>query len=105
MHVSVYLVGCLAWAFVANTVFAHSLEEVKQAFPDEIEAVPDDLLEMTRLLGDTAGMNSVREELHEKQHCLLLDHLRTNIERKRADLVANIPISIGALSACGIKTR
>lgn len=91
MQVPVCLIGCLLWVCAANHGFAHSLEEVKQAFPDKIEAVPDDLLETTLLLGDTAGMQSVREDLHEKQHRLLRDYVRTHIERKCADLVAHIP--------------
>jgi hypothetical protein len=37
-------------------------------------------------------MNSVREELHgKKPHRLLLEHVRTHIERKCAYLIANIP--------------
>lgn len=82
---------CLLWLGVPSHLPAHTLDEVKQAFPDQMETVPPDLLEITRLLDNSAGMNSVREELHEKQHRLLLDHVESHIERKCADLLDNIP--------------
>jgi len=91
MHIFRYVTICLLWLCVAGHLQAHTLDEVKQAFPDQIEVVPDDLVVVTRVLDTTAGMNSVREELHEKQHRLLLEHVRKHVERKCADLVGNIP--------------
>jgi hypothetical protein len=85
-------IPCLLWLCAANLSSAHTLEEIRQAFPDQTEALPDDLLELTRLLDGAAGTNSVREDLHERQHRLLLDHVRTHIDRKCADLVAKLPL-------------
>jgi hypothetical protein len=90
MYVFPYLIIWGLWLCVANHLPAHTLDEVRQAFPDKIEVVPGDLVELTRLLATTAGTNSVREELHEKQHRLLLDHVRKHIERKCVELVGNI---------------
>jgi hypothetical protein len=83
---------CLMCLCAATLSSAHTLEEIRQAFPDQTDVVPNDLVEITRLLDGAAGTNSVREELHERQHRLLLEHVRTHIDRKCADLVAKLPL-------------
>lgn len=86
------LILCLLCLCAATLSSAHTLEEIRQAFPGQTEVVPEDLVEITRLLDSAAGTNSVREELHEKQHRLLLEHVRAHIDRKCADLVTKLPL-------------
>lgn len=91
MRVSLCLIGCLISIGAGNGLFAHSLDEVKQVLPDQQEAIPQDILEMTRILDKRNGARSVRDETHERQHRRLLDHVRRHTKQKCADLIDNLP--------------
>ena len=74
--------------FQATGADAHSLEEVKQLF--EQEPIPTELEELTKELGTTAGMKSVREQAHAKQHQILEQYVRARTERKCAESLTTI---------------
>ena len=74
--------------FQAIGADAHSLEEVKQLF--EQEPIPTELEELTKELGITAGMKSVREQAHVKQHQILEQYVRARTERKCTESLTTI---------------
>jgi hypothetical protein len=67
---------------------AHSVDELKAVF--EQTPIPEELIEATKELNATAGMKSIREEAHEKQHALLEQYIRARTDRKCRESLANI---------------
>ena len=67
---------------------AHSLKEIDQLF--EEEAIPAELVELTKELEATAGAKSIREEVHARQHDVLDQYIRARTERKCAEALAGI---------------
>ena len=73
--------ACLSVLLCETTgAAAHSLEEVKEVF--EHEAISPELVDLTKELDVTAGMKSVREQVHAKQHHILEQYVRARTERK-----------------------
>lgn len=83
MIMIVAVVGC-------GTGLAHDLSEVKDTLA-ESDDIPSEILEATRMLESTAGTSSVRDRVHEKQHQLLLEHVRVRTKRKCQDLITRLP--------------
>jgi hypothetical protein len=69
-------------------VSAHNADELKAVF--EPTPVPVELLEATKELNATAGMKSIREEAHDKQHALLDQYLRAVLDRQCRESLENI---------------
>ncbi|MEP7152542.1 MAG: hypothetical protein ABI856_12600 [Nitrospira sp.] len=67
---------------------AHGADEVQKLF--DRGPIPKELLEATKNFDATAGMNSVREEAHAKQHHLLEAYTRAAAERKCREAEADI---------------
>ena len=74
---------------------AHSVEQLKAVFDQT--PIPEELLEATKALGDTAGMNSVRETAHSKQHAILKQHLRALADRKCRQFITNLSVLDGEI--------
>lgn len=70
---------CILLFFPAS-VAAHSADEVQQLF--ERGPIPKELFEATKELDATAGMKSLREEAHGKQHRLLQSYMQAAAERR-----------------------
>lgn len=68
---------------------AHDLKELQKAF--EQEPIPPELMEVTKEVEMTAGMKSLREQAHTKQHGLLKEYLRARSERMCTESLATIP--------------
>jgi len=68
---------------------AHSLEEVQQVF--EQEPISPELVELTKELEMTAGMKSLREQVHAQQHQILEQYVRARTTRKCADSMLMLP--------------
>ncbi len=82
--------ACLSLLLCRTTGAAgHSLEEVQQVF--EQESIPPDLVEVTQELETTAGMKSIREQIHAKQHHILQQYVRARTTRKCADSMLMLP--------------
>jgi hypothetical protein len=75
------------WPYPAH-VSAHNADELKAVF--EPTPVPVELLEATKELNATAGMKSIREEAHDKQHALLDQYLRAVLDRQCRESLENI---------------
>ena len=71
-------------------VRAHSIEQLKSLF--DPTPIPEELLEATKVLADTAGLNSIRETAHSKQHALLDQYLRALADRKCRLSMANLSV-------------
>jgi len=67
---------------------AHNVDELRAIF--EQTPIPKELMEATRELNATAGMKSIREEAHEKQHTLLEQYVRARADRKCREALTNI---------------
>lgn len=67
---------------------AHNVDELKAVF--EQTPIPEELMEATKELNATAGMKSIREEAHEKQHTLLEQYVRAQVDRTCRESLANI---------------
>ena len=67
---------------------AHSLQEINRLFGDE--AIPTELVELTKDLDMTAGAKTIREQVHAKQHTVLEQYLRARMDRKCAEARTNI---------------
>ena len=65
--------------FTATISMAHSEKAINEAFPRG--PIPPELIEATRELESTAGMNSLRGETHAKQHRLLEQYLKAGLQR------------------------
>ena len=65
--------------FTATISMAHSEKAINEAFPRG--PIPLELIEATRELESTAGMNSLRGEAHAKQHRLLEQYLKAGLQR------------------------
>ena len=85
------LILCASVMLIASMTFAHSLEEVHQAFEGFPGEIPPDLVEATRAFTSSAGSNSIREQAHESQHQLIQDHLRALTHRKCSEVTATLP--------------
>ena len=75
--------------FQMTSAAAHSLEEVKQVF--EQESISPELVEVTKEVEMTAGMKSVREQVHARQHHILEQYVRARTTRKCADSMLMLP--------------
>ena len=75
--------------FQPTDAVAHGLKELREAF--EQEPIPPELMEVTKELENTAGMKSIREQAHAKQHQLLKEYLRARTERICTESLENIP--------------
>ena len=69
---------------------AHSIEQLKSLF--DPTPIPEELLEATKVLADTAGLNSIRDTAHSKQHALLEQYLRALADRKCRLSMANLSV-------------
>ncbi len=74
---------------------AHSAEQLKAVFDQT--PIPEELLEATKALGDTAGTTSIREAVHTKQHEILEQHLRALADRKCRQSITNISVIDGEI--------
>jgi hypothetical protein len=89
MYICGLIVQCLSLLlFHMSGATAHSLKELDQLF--EHEALPTELIELTKEMETTAGMKSVREETHAKQHQLLDQYVQARTERKCAEALTTI---------------
>jgi hypothetical protein len=89
MLLRVFLIlECVRLLVVTGAATAHSLQEIDRLF--EEEAVPTELVEVTKELDMTAGVKTVREQVHARQHELLEQYLQARIERKCTESVASI---------------
>jgi len=80
---------CLSLLLCRTTgAAAHSLKEVQQAF--EQESISPELVEVTKELEITAGMKSVREQVHARQHHILEQYVRARAERKCIESLTTI---------------
>jgi hypothetical protein len=83
------LLHCVSLVFLQPAgATAHSLKEIDQLF--EEEAIPAELVELTKELEVTAGAKSIREEVHARQHDILQQYIRARTERKCAEALADI---------------
>jgi hypothetical protein len=82
---------CIGIVLFASVTFAHSLEDVEQAFEGFPGEIPPDLVEATRTFNSSAGANSIREQAHESQHQLIQAHLRALAHRKCSEVAASLP--------------
>jgi hypothetical protein len=78
---------CGLWPYPAH-VSAHNADELKAVF--EPTPVPQELIEATKELNATAGMKSIREEAHDKQHALLDQYLRALLDKQCRESLENI---------------
>lgn len=85
------LVWCASVMPFASVTFAHSLEEVEQAFEGFPGEIPPDLVEATQAFIRSAGSNSIREQAHDSQHQLIQAHLRALTHRKCSEVAASLP--------------
>ena len=74
--------------FHPTWAIGHSADELKRIF--DPGPVPQELEAATKELDRTAGMKSIREEAHAKQHILLDQYVRALTERKCRESIANI---------------
>ncbi len=81
--------------FNSPHALAHSAEQLKAVFDQT--PIPEELLEATKALGDTTGMNTIREAAHVKQHALLEQHLRALADRKCRQSITNISVIDGEI--------
>ncbi len=81
--------------FHAPHVGAHSAEQLKAVFDQT--PIPEEISAATKALGDTAGMNSIREAAHIKQHELLEQHLRALADRKCRQSITNLAVIDGEI--------
>jgi hypothetical protein len=89
MVVFCLILECLILLLFETTgAAAHSLEEIDQLF--EQEAIPTELVELTKELDMTAGAKSIREQAHAKQHQILEQYIRARAERKCIEALASI---------------
>lgn len=89
MQYSVIVVlSCMAFLLVQTDAAAHSLEEIDRLF--EGEAIPAEVVEVTKELDMTAGVRTVREQAHAKQHQILNQYLQARMERRCAEACTNI---------------
>jgi hypothetical protein len=91
MKAFVRMIGVVLSLGMASVAASHSFDEIQKAFEDSKENVPIDLAEITRILNNTAGTSSVREQVHTEQHRLLLEYVQARMKRKCADLTVQIP--------------
>ncbi len=82
--------SCLGFLpFQPPGAVAHDLKELREAF--EQEPIPPELVEITKEVDMTAGMRSLREQAHAKQHQLLKEYLRARTERICTESLESIP--------------
>lgn len=71
----------LSWVFFQPThVDAHNVDELTTLF--EPTPVPQELMEAAKELDATAGMKSIREEAHNKQHALLHQYIKALADKQ-----------------------
>lgn len=96
MKVQCLLCLCLGILLFKTThALAHSADELKAVFDQT--PIPEELLEVTKELGGTAGMKSIREAAHAKQHEILEQHVRALADRKCRQSVTNISVIDGEI--------
>lgn len=79
----------ISWLFLQPAhVGAHNIDELKAVF--EPTPIPQELIEATQELGATAGMKSIREEAHDKQHALLDQYVRALLDKQCRESIENI---------------
>lgn len=81
---------------------AHSLQDISRLFGDE--AIPTELVELTKDLDMTAGAKTIREQVHAKQHAVLQQYLQARMERKCAEArtdISRLDLEIVALQERG----
>ena len=89
MRYSVIVVlSCMAFLVFQIDAVAHSLEEIDRLFEDE--AIPAEVVEVTKELDMTAGARTVREQAHTKQHQILMQYLQARTERQCTEARTNI---------------
>lgn len=87
---------CLgALLFHSPHAWGHSAEQLKAVFDQT--PIPEELSEATKALGDTAGMNSIREAAHAKQHEILKQHLRRLADSKCRQSIMNLSVIDGEI--------
>ena len=92
------IIHCMILTMVPMGAAAHSLQEINRLFGDE--AIPTELVELTKDLDMTAGVKTIREQLHAKQHTVLAQYLQARTDRKCVEARASISrldLEIGTL--------
>lgn len=79
---------CMRLLVLQAGAAAHSLQEIDRLFEDE--AIPAELVDITKELDMTAGAKTVREQVHARQHELLAQYLDARAERKCTESLASI---------------
>ena len=74
------VLSCICFLLLQSDAVAHSLLEIDQLF--EGEAIPTELVELTEELEVTAGIKSVRAQVHANQHQTLAQYIHARTERK-----------------------
>ena len=80
------VLSCL-WTQPAH-VMAHNMNELRAVF--DPTPIPQELIEATKELDATAGMKSLREEAHDKQHALLNQYVRALMDKQCSESIENI---------------
>jgi hypothetical protein len=84
-----YVLQCLSLLlFQTPGAVAHSLQEIDRFF--EGEAIPTELVELTKDLDMTGGAKSIREQAHAKQHQVLEQYIHARTERKCTESLTSI---------------
>jgi hypothetical protein len=81
---------------------AHSLHEIDRLF--EGEAIPTELVELTKELDMTAGAKTIREQVHAKQHAVLEQYVQARTDRKCTEArtsISRLDLEIVALQERG----
>lgn len=86
LWLSVLVLSCLGGRPIQ--VGAHNIDELKGVF--EPTPVPQELIEATKELDATAGMKSIREGAHDKQHALLDQYVRALVDKQCQESIDNI---------------
>jgi hypothetical protein len=93
---------CITLAMLHTVATAHSLQEIDRLFEDE--AIPAELVELTKELDMTAGAKTIREQAHSKQHAVLEEYLRARTARKCTEArttISRLDLEIVALQERG----
>ena len=93
---------CVTLAVLQTGAAAHSLQEIDRLFEDE--AIPTELVELTKELEMTAGARTIREQAHAKQHAVLEQYIRARTERKCTEartIISRLDLEIVALQERG----
>jgi hypothetical protein len=89
-------------AMLPTETVAHSLQEINRLFGDE--AIPAELVELTKDLEMTAGAKTIREQVHAKQHTVLAQYLQARTDRRCMEArtsISRLDIEIATLQERG----